>query len=140
MLVAHGAHIDRQGERVHRRQRGVDDPLLRLDHRGILLFESEAAHLRYLVLNILVERLVRRLHVVADRGEEVVRGLVGFRRQDVDGVIAGAGLGFLSDRADSGDRRKVEGAIQRMLVILSTRGGDCGHISLFIPGGSALVA
>jgi hypothetical protein len=32
--------------------------------------------------------------------------------------------------------RKVEGAIQRMRVNLSTFEGMSGHISLFMPGGS----
>ena len=36
--------------------------------------------------------------------------------------------------------RSVDGAIQRMRVNLSTFAGTSGHISLFMPGGSALRA
>src|SRR5215203_2303486 len=103
VLVAHRANVDREGQRVHRLLRLIDDPLLRLDHRRVLLLEGEAAHLADLVLDFAIERLIGGLHVVADRGEEVVRGAVGFGGEDVDGVIAGTRLGLLHNRTNTGN-------------------------------------
>src|SRR5262245_32298773 len=46
LLVAHRPDVDRQRDGVERSVRGVDDPLLCLDHRRVLLLEGVPAGLR----------------------------------------------------------------------------------------------
>src|SRR5262249_15179450 len=99
-LVAHRADIDRQDKRIDRGLRVLDDPLLRLDHRSVLLLEGETTRGRDLLLDLGIKRVVGGLHVEAYRGEEIMGGLVALGREHVDGVVAGAALRRRAGRTD----------------------------------------
>ena len=89
-------------QRIERPVGLFDDPLLRLDHRRVLLLERKTAHLRDLLLQIAVELLVGRGHAETHSGEEIVGRALVLRRQQVDRMIAGAGVRRRAHLADAG--------------------------------------